>query len=307
MSNRMQLNQLSFMLKHDPARDAHNELRLEEMQLRIRDRLVSSLFAEADARADQGDLTEAIRAYRQTLQLNPRHAAARNNLGGVLMRLGRNREALVELEQAMKLDPEAPEPWANQGETLVQSSDLSAASNAYREALKRGGPSSIRARLAAVLLEMGQRAEAQHELEKALQADPEAEVIRVQLAECYLLEGRLNAAESTLQPALMQGSVKARLDLGAIRYLQNKLDDAETTFLCVVQNEPHNARAWFNLGLIAVRRGDVTSAIERFERSRGLGYELAEEWCLKARRWKLWYRWKGFVVRRFRELFATAD
>ncbi len=47
-------------------------------------------------------------------------AEARENQGMALMRFGRGREALVQFERALELNPDMPSLWAHKGETLCQ-------------------------------------------------------------------------------------------------------------------------------------------------------------------------------------------
>ncbi|MGA1981902.1 MAG: tetratricopeptide repeat protein [Acidobacteriaceae bacterium] len=56
--------------------------------------------------ADQkGSLDQAVAFWRESLQLRPDDAVLHNDLGGVLDRLGRVREAVPEFEMAVRLDP----------------------------------------------------------------------------------------------------------------------------------------------------------------------------------------------------------
>ena len=55
--------------------------------------------------AEKGSLDQAVASWRESLQFRPDDAVLHNDLGGVLARLGRVREAIPEFEAALRLDP----------------------------------------------------------------------------------------------------------------------------------------------------------------------------------------------------------
>jgi tetratricopeptide (TPR) repeat protein len=59
---------------------------------------------------DRGDLEEAVRCYRQALDLSPDYADAHFNLAGALARSGRAEDAVVHWQRYLDLD--AGSPWA---------------------------------------------------------------------------------------------------------------------------------------------------------------------------------------------------
>lgn len=63
-------------------------------------------FNLAKSCASAGDFPAAIEAYRQALSLDPRHLPSLENLGKLLARLGRNREAIPCLHAAVSLRPD---------------------------------------------------------------------------------------------------------------------------------------------------------------------------------------------------------
>ena len=65
-----------------------------------------------------GRLLQAQAAYRQILTIDPAHADAHNNLGGVLSALGRLMEAEASCREALRLLPNYPEAHNNLGAAL---------------------------------------------------------------------------------------------------------------------------------------------------------------------------------------------
>jgi tetratricopeptide (TPR) repeat protein len=68
---------------------------------------------------EQGNLTAAIAAFQQALQLDPSQASYYNCLGTALRRQGRLDEAAEAYQQALQLDDQHPEIYANLATVLL--------------------------------------------------------------------------------------------------------------------------------------------------------------------------------------------
>ena len=71
-------------------------------------------------------------------------------------------------------------------------------------------------------------------------------------------------------------SLGARLNLAALLMQQNELEEAIQLTTTACQRAPEVALAWYNLGLMERRRGDLLAAINAYERSIGLDPSHAE-------------------------------
>src|ERR1035437_1653621 len=60
--------------------------------------------------ATQGKIDEAIAEWRRVLELDPRNASARNNLGAALTMQGKTSEGMKHLREAREIDPLTPHP-----------------------------------------------------------------------------------------------------------------------------------------------------------------------------------------------------
>jgi Flp pilus assembly protein TadD len=58
-------------------------------------------------------LGEAVASYRQAIELDPHYAAAQNNLGSALSRLGRIDDAIAMNRSATLLKPDNPKAYLN--------------------------------------------------------------------------------------------------------------------------------------------------------------------------------------------------
>lgn len=82
----------------------------------------------------QGKLEEAEQCYRKALAIQA-DARGHFNLGTVLYGLGRHREAVVEFQEAVNLEPQFAEAWNSLGETLRDRGEMKEAVRCYERAL----------------------------------------------------------------------------------------------------------------------------------------------------------------------------
>jgi len=67
---------------------------------------------------DLGRYEEAIEKYQQAIRIDPKFADPFNGLGNVLSALGRNKEAIKKYQQAIRIDPKYAEPYNGLGNVL---------------------------------------------------------------------------------------------------------------------------------------------------------------------------------------------
>jgi tetratricopeptide (TPR) repeat protein len=97
----------------------------------------SAWYAFAGQKLATGDVDGAISAYSQSLKLEPRNAAALNNLGAALIKACRFQEAISTLESALLLQPGYQRAVANLGKALREAGYLVEAIARLRDALVR--------------------------------------------------------------------------------------------------------------------------------------------------------------------------
>jgi spermidine synthase len=124
-----------------------------------------SLTARGEATAED--------AFAKAIALDPRLAAARNNLGALRLQAGDLVEAEHLLNEAVRVDPTLAAARANLGLLLKRRGDPAGAERRYRQALDLD-PLNVDARynLAALLAEAGRKDEARQEFRRLLEIDP---------------------------------------------------------------------------------------------------------------------------------------
>jgi len=83
-----------------------------------------------------GHYAEAAKAYEELVKQNPKDGALRASLGGALGALGRYDEALVQLTQAIELEPLNPESYHNRAVVYEKLGKPDAAVKEYQTALR---------------------------------------------------------------------------------------------------------------------------------------------------------------------------
>jgi tetratricopeptide (TPR) repeat protein len=145
----------------------------------------------------------ALERDRMIAEAVPRSAAARNNLGGALLVRGQIDEAIVHLEEALRIDPAHAEAHSNLGVALARRGRLVEAISHYDEAL-RLDPHQGQAysNLGNALLQQGHVREAIARFEEGLTIDPADPQARTNLAGALLRAGRIDDAIGQLEQVL---------------------------------------------------------------------------------------------------------
>ncbi|HEX2163942.1 MAG TPA: tetratricopeptide repeat protein, partial [Thermoanaerobaculia bacterium] len=84
----------------------------------------------------RGDLPAAVEAWRRAVELDPGDAAAANNLGYALERLGQPAQASDLYARALAVDPTYALAWFNLGDLALQHGEPEQAIHFYRGGLE---------------------------------------------------------------------------------------------------------------------------------------------------------------------------
>lgn len=194
----------------------------------------SAWHAFAGQKLASGDLDGAITAYSQSLKLEPRNAAALNNLGAALIRAGRFQEAISTLENALALQPGYGRALANLGKALREAGRVPEAIARLRDAVARE-PQQVSA-----LVNLGEALAAAGELDEARQALERA---------------------TTIMPTL----VEAHMTLGIVCLQAGQVPESLSALRTAVALAPHHADAHSNLAHALFSSGDWQGAWPHFE------------------------------------------
>ena len=122
----------------------------------------------------EGKFPQAIALYRELNEAVPNNPGLKLNLGMALHLAGRRREAILELEQAVKLDPQLAPAWLFLGTTHLQLGEAAAALKPLRTVLQlQPDQHQARQMLAEALLSLDRLEEASDEYHQLSSEDPE--------------------------------------------------------------------------------------------------------------------------------------
>jgi protein O-GlcNAc transferase len=180
-----------------------------------------------------GRFAEAEGSYRQVLAIDPDHAVAHDNLGHVLIALGRGNDAESHYRRALRLGHASYVTYNNLGNVLQHSGRTDEAVHSYRRALAlHTGTPDVHLNLAIALQRLGRLAEAEDSYRNALAIDP-------------------NIA-------------RAHNDLGALLTGLRRIDEAEICYRRALEVEPRFAEAHDNLGYLIGYTARLHEAIQHF-------------------------------------------
>ncbi|PNV74441.1 tetratricopeptide repeat protein [Leptospira inadai] len=188
---------------------------------------------------NRGDYGSAEHYFREAATLSPNDAKALYNLSVVLKKNGKMEEALKYLEMAKLAGASDPEIFRSIADSFEQLNQ---------------GEQSIDA------------------LHKGLKYNPNNLDLLFQLAETYYNRGDLLAAEETYRRIVDSTpgdsfTETALINLGVILDQMERYGEAVTYLNRVLDINPKNAKAYYNLGLVYKHTGNGVQSIENFRKS----------------------------------------
>jgi predicted O-linked N-acetylglucosamine transferase (SPINDLY family) len=132
---------------------------------------------------NQGELDEALTAYRKATEISPDLAEARYNLGNALKALGRLDEAVAAYRHAIRIQPGLLQAHCNLGNALCDQGKLDEAVGAFRRAIRiKPDHAPTHLNLGGALLEQGKIDQAVAACRAAIRLKPDFAEARSNLA-----------------------------------------------------------------------------------------------------------------------------
>jgi len=222
----------------------------------------------AAALEELGDLEGAIDVYRRAIGLAPDVMAFQFNLANCLKAAGRPQDSVDHYEKALALAPDFAEAAHNLGEALRASGRLDDAIAAYRRALDIR-PDLVQSHnsLALMFKESGRLEEAIAACEKAIAINPE-------YAEAYSNLGNIHQLARCHEKAIpaYRRAIELRPEFAVIRAnlaeacrALGRLEEAEALLKEALSQDPAMLRAYVDLGIVLLQKGDLGAALARCE------------------------------------------
>ena len=230
---------------------------------------IDSKFAPAylglsDVRLKLGDSAGAGAFLQKAVGVAPNSAAVQTAWGQYLFSQKKFTEAKKAYETAIQLDPKSAVPRIQLGDlNLLGLRKPEEAILAYQAALALKS-SNVHANfmLATALLAAGNQEGAVKQLLKTRELDPKNLSIRKTLADLQLSRGELDAAGESYGKVLeiSPKAVWARIGIGDVNMRRKDYDRAIEAFQEALRVEPRSAEAQTKLGMSQQLKGDIQSA-----------------------------------------------
>lgn len=236
----------------------------------------AALLAQADPRFEAlarslqtQDFTQAESLLGELIGDYPDEPAFRERLGVVLLRRGALPEAQAQLEEAVRLQPEAAAPRLALARVHWLREDREAAEALLAEVAERGADNpGVQQALAAFRRQTGDGDAAARRLERAIALAPASRQLRVELTQLYLdhrtAEGALQTAAAALETFTGDAEL-LRLKALAL-YGLGESQAAIDAFLAAIDGDPSSEIAYASLETLLPEAGEKLPAIiERLE------------------------------------------
>ena len=213
-----------------------------------------------------GNYADAETLYRAVLERNPGSWLAHDNLG-VLKLDSRPEEALAQMNEAARLNPDDAEIHNDRGTALQKMGHVDEAVNEYRESIRRM-PNFARPHnnLGNALLALNRPEEALAASREALRLLPDFLDAHYNVGLALLTLGRPGAADEFNAALKLQPDFpEAHYYLGVLLRMQGRRDDALVQFADAVRLRPGLADAHFGLAGLLQDMGRYSDAVPEYE------------------------------------------
>jgi tetratricopeptide (TPR) repeat protein len=206
----------------------------------------------------QGKYREAVIEYQSALQIDPRFAEAHRGLAESFLRLGNYRGAYQELLAAVEIDPADAKAQIDLGDLLLAGRNAAEARK-HAEAVLRDNPQSPDAEILLAGADAAQNdvPNAIQEAQQAIQMDPNRSLSYLFLAQLQERNKDLVSADKNFQKAISLDpkSSSALITYGQFFARQNRFPDAEKQFQAAVSASPQDPMVRATLARLYLTEG----------------------------------------------------
>jgi Flp pilus assembly protein TadD len=233
---------------------------------------LNNLQAQAQAAMDRKDYEAAVTAYQEYLAKKPDDATVHYDLGYAYTAMQKSAEARTEYEKAISLDPKMAAAYQNLGLTLLTSDPAAAVAPLQKAAELL--PENARAKwlLGTALETNGKLDLAIDQYEAAKKLDDKDPDIRASLGGALLRAGRPAEAESVFREALPlnpEGAAAGQAHIGLAQALiaEKKIEEAAKELAAYLVSRPDDANTRMELAAELAELGKNDEALAELDRA----------------------------------------
>lgn len=238
-------------------------------------------FAIAWCHAQNGDTEKAVAAYREVVKIRPTDSRAWNNLGSTLDDMGHLTEAVDAYDHAIAANPSYAAAMNNKGVSLEKMGEGDAASKMFKKAIELSPDyAAAHNNLGAWFYEIGDKKGAAKEWKEAAKLDPSYVSPIVNSTALDMDGDRESVAEGKLKllVASGRGTAVAYFNLGIIEFRHGDLENAAKNLEKADALSPNDPETQNNLGVIYCYRGNYRRAEQMLRQTTEKKPEWPKAW-----------------------------
>lgn len=226
----------------------------------------------ADVQTKQRDYDSAIASFQRILELDPSSDSANMGMGSVYIRMMKWSDAIPPLEKAIQLNPDNAEVYAMMGKAYKEQRTFDKAAEAYKNYLNSNpaSPGDTHFELGECYMEIEQFDDAVAMFQQAVEADAQNMQKSYKLGQAMQKAERYDEAAEVYYRLAELSPDEAKIYYNTIvrMYDDAKLPDkALEAAQRMVELEPNNHEAIYNLGAMYLKQEQYTEAAEAFTRA----------------------------------------
>jgi predicted CXXCH cytochrome family protein len=226
----------------------------------------------ADALEALEQWPQAANAVNRAIQAAPDDARGWYALGEVYSHAGRRDDEIRAFRKSAELDPDLPDAYNNLGSAMAEMGNLKDAETAFLSALRvQPDFADAQSNLGMLQASQGRLAEAADHFGRSLKVKPQAAMTRCNFAVALARLQRPQEAIQQLEIALKTDAnlPEAHELLGNLQHSQGQTDQAVREYQEALRLRPDFARAHLDLGIALAEKGDARAAAEHLRQAAG--------------------------------------
>ncbi len=250
--------------------DPNSELALAHCMEAVR---LQPEFAQARVQlgvllARGGRTKDAMDQYQQVLQSHPDNSEAHDDLGVALASEGKVEEAAIHFAEALRLNPDNANAHYNLGNSLLDIGKINDAITEYELALRiQPDFASAQNSLAMALVREGKTPDAIAAYQRSLLSNPNHADAHYQFGNFLLQVGRVNDAVAEYEEAvrLRPDFAKTQNNWGVALARLGRIQDATAHYQQALHLAPDDAEVHYNLGNAYRQLGNLPEALNHYQ------------------------------------------
>ncbi len=221
----------------------------------------------------QGRFPEALGLFNQSKQTNPQDARPYFYSGLALTEAGRLSAAALELDEAVRLDPQRPEYLVFQANLFARLKQKTHAEEVLTSLQKQGAIERLEASwlwmLSDVYYRMERFPDALRMLNLLEQRNPNDPRLDLNRGQAYVFQSQFDQAQESFRKSIAKhpSNPLAHFELGKLLHLRNDLPAAKKALLEAVRLEKNNPRYLQKLGAVCLVLKELDEALLYLERA----------------------------------------